>query len=335
MKIIVVIPTFYASTQDDDNNIRYNLALETCRAIANANSNNDSDSGNTDFVLQGLIVDASPDETVRQSMFDAGKGHIKVVKQTYQGKKGAALREGIALAAAAAAAAAGGGGGGGGNPEKEAATLLSSSTTTTATVNQEQEENVSINNNNNNNIIVIAFQEPEKVDMIRYWKTLGKKMVQENADLGVPIRTDDSFRSTYPIEQYHSEQFANHYLNALAKRASTTTTSSTTSSSSSSSSVAEIDWTMGPIAFTTNMACHWIQYHGDLWDMQLVPLVRAQRWYSAKLTTIPVDYQHPVQMKEEESGIPEWSEKRLFQLEYLFQYVGKAFKETSDPSSLG
>ena len=110
MKIIVVIPTFYASTQDDDNNIRYNLALETCRAIANANSNNDSDSGNTDFVLQGLIVDASPDETVRQSMFDAGKGHIKVVKQTYQGKKGAALREGIALAAAAAAAAAGGGG---------------------------------------------------------------------------------------------------------------------------------------------------------------------------------------------------------------------------------
>ena len=244
MKIIVVIPTFYASTQDDDNNIRYNLALETCRAIANANSNNDSDSGNTDFVLQGLIVDASPDETVRQSMFDAGKGHIKVVKQTYQGKKGAALREGIALAAAAAAAAAGGGGGGGGNPEKEAATLLSSSTTTTATVNQEQEENVSINNNNNNNIIVIAFQEPEKVDMIRYWKTLGKKMVQENADLGVPIRTDDSFRSTYPIEQYHSEQFANHYLNALAKRASTTTTSSTTSSSSSSGSVAEIDWTM-------------------------------------------------------------------------------------------
>ena len=45
-----------------------------------------------------------------------------------------------------------------------------------------------------------------------------------------------------------------------------------------------------------------------------------------------MSYEHPPLMKEEEEGVPKWSEKRLEQLNFLFRYVGDALRETEPPS---
>ena len=264
-RIIVVIPTFYTDTND----VRYHLALETCRTIATEG-------------LEGIVVDASPSPQIRQALEDAGtigsKKHVRVVEQISAGRKGTALREGILLA--------------------------------DKSLNDDQEED--------DQYVVsafLAFQEPEKVDMVRHWKHLVSVMEEQQADICVPARTDASFRSTYPIEQYHSEQFANLYLNTLAIK--------------TSSKFPDIDWTMGPIILRASMARHWSAYHGDLWDMQLIPMIRAQRWHGAKVLSEPVEYLHPASMKEEEEGVPLWSEKRLMQLNFLFEHVGKALQESA------
>lgn len=255
MRIIVVIPTFYADKQD----IRYQLALDLCREVCKAN-------------LEAIIVDASPNhESVKEDFLECGGSGITVVPQTFKGKKGAALREGISLAA-----------------------------------KQLQDDDNG----------VIAFQEPEKVDMIQHWSKAADRI--KEGGICVNRRSDASFRATYPIEQYHSENFVNLYLDSLAAAVGFAPSS--------------IDWTMGPIAFHVSLAPRWLEYHGDLWDMQLVPMIRAQRWHKAKIVEYEFDFQHPASMKEQELGSPKWSEKRLFQLNFLFEHVGKALKETSCPT---
>jgi hypothetical protein len=251
MRVIVVIPTFYADTQD----IRFELALDTCREIVRCD-------------LEAIIVDASPSDHVRNEFSKHGTSsggvhHVRVAVQSYEGKKGAALREGIVLAVQVLA----------------------------------DEEGV------------IAFQEPEKVSMVEQWSEIANKL-QVSGDICAPKRTDGSFRQTYPIEQYHSENFANLYLDSLAKQVG----------------FPSIDWTMGPIAFRSSLAKHWQTYKGDLWDMQLVPMIRAQRWYEAKVINHEFDYQHPTKQTEEERGSPKWNEKRLFQLNFLFRKSSQGIK---------
>lgn len=258
MRIVVVIPTFYANTHD----LRYRLALETCAEIAQHG-------------LMAIVVDASPTDHIKEEMKMkgtlAGREHVRVLAQSYKGRKGAALREGIAHA-----------------------------------VQDLGEEGG-----------IIAFQEPEKVNMIKHWESIVRLL--DTADICVPKRSDSSFRATYPIEQFHSETFANLYLDSLGQQVG----------------FPSIDWTMGPIAFKSSLAQHWAAYEGDLWDMQLVPMVRAQRWYGATVVVHEFDFQHPPSMKDDESGDAKWSEKRLYQLNFLFEHVGNALKETSDPTIAG
>lgn len=290
----MVIPTFYTDTKD----IRFQLAVQTLQACLR-------------HKLEAIVVDASPSDEIRTALLEgawsttfAGDDdetnhdhQIRIHQQTYQGKKGAALREGIGLAVQQLAGGAVKG--------------------------------------------IICFQEPEKVDMVREWRTLAKLLYnddddQQVADICVPRRSQQSFQSSYPIEQYHSETFANMYLDALAKQVG----------------FPSVDWTIGPMAFCTNMAKHWTDvtvdsandgkdgspnrgagcYKGDLWDMQLVPLVRAQRWDGARVISHEFDFMLPQEMKAQEEGVPLWSEKRLFQLQHLFDKVGGALKEETDPT---
>jgi hypothetical protein len=154
--------------------------------------------------------------------------------------------------------------------------------------------------------VVIGFQELEKVDMFRHWAPLVNHMVDSSADVTVPRRADSSFQSHYPIEQYHCESFANLYLNSLG----------------ADIGLASIDWTMGPVAFRHTYAHHWIDFDGEMWDAQLVPLVKAHL-AGAKVSSFQVDYFHPKSMKEEEEGVVKWNEKRLMQLNFLKDTVGK------------
>lgn len=160
---------------------------------------------------------------------------------------------------------------------------------------------------------IIGFQELEKVDLFRHWTSVVRHMVESGADVSVPRRKDVSFQSSYPIEQYHSEMFANKYLDSLG----------------TSIGLPSIDWTMGPVAFRTSQALHWINFDGETWDAQLVPLVNAHL-NGAKITSYEVDYFHPEPMKQQEQGVATWNEKRLYQLNVLSQTVGKRMKEASE-----
>ena len=273
-KIIVVVPTYYA----DLNDIRYQLALDCCTEIQRHG-------------LEMIVVDASPqNERIQQEMTQKGlnveeptrKSRVQVVRQTELGRKGAALRQGIALA-----------------------------------LKQAQDRNET-------HETIIAFQEPEKSDMIRFWKPVVQHMLHEHADVIVPTRSNESFLSTYPIEQYHSETFANLHLNTLGQQSNTPLPKHPFPSN--------LDWTMGPVAIRADtMAAHYLSYMGDSYDMQLVPLVRAHRWHKAKIVaSMPIDYQHPAEMKRQEEGVPTWNEKRLLQLNFLFQHVGNAWEEVKE-----
>jgi hypothetical protein len=165
---------------------------------------------------------------------------------------------------------------------------------------------------NDSSTMIIGFQELEKVDMFRHWGPLVQHMMETSADIGVPRRHDDSFRAGYPIEQYHCESFANLYLDSLSRDIG----------------LVSIDWTMGPVAFRKPFAKYWIDFDGDMWDAQLVPLVQAFQ-AGAKVSSLSVDYLHPKSMKEQEEGVAQWNEKRLHQLNFLRMTVGKALVDVS------
>jgi hypothetical protein len=157
--------------------------------------------------------------------------------------------------------------------------------------------------------------------MISFWKDITTHMESTSAEIIVPRRDDSLFRRTYPMEQYHSENFANLYLDSLGKAAG----------------FPSIDWTMGPIIFRTSLASFWLDYmEGDLWDVQIVPMIRAWRHLRSQrgndnnsndVASYQVAFHHPASMKEEEEGLSSWSEKRLFQLNVLFEKVGGELKE--------
>ena len=157
----------------------------------------------------------------------------------------------------------------------------------------------------------IAFQEPEKVDMMRNWKAIVNHMLQSNLDICVPRRKDETFQRTYPIEQYHSENFANLHLNAVANQVG----------------FPNIDWTMGPIILHSKWAQTWQEFDGEMWDAQMIPMIRAHHQNGATVGFYEVDFHHPASMKQQEEGVPEWSEKRLVQLNLLFDIAGKELRK--------
>jgi hypothetical protein len=148
--------------------------------------------------------------------------------------------------------------------------------------------------------------------MFRHWTSLVRHMMESDADVTVPRRRDPSFRSSYPTEQYHSEMFANMYLDSLG----------------AAIGLPSIDWTMGPVAFKASQAPHWLNNDGEIWDAQLVPLVNAHL-NGAKVSSYEIDYHHPESMKQQEQGVAAWNEKRLYQLNVLSNTVGKRMKEAA------
>lgn len=247
----VVVPTFYSDRKDP----RYVLALETCQQA---------------FVkeIRMIVVDASPSQMIRDGLEQAGRGWVTVVQQTSQGKKGAALREGIRMAA----------------------TLLQQET-------------------KDDRPCIIAFQEPEKFEMMYHWADSIRHMVETQSDVCCIRRNDHEFQRTYPIEQYHSEQFANLFLDSLGQTIG----------------MPSLDWTSGPVAFGVSMANQWLECDGEIWDAQLLPIIDCFL-QAAKVTSFEVPYEHPRQMKEQEESNPVFMEKRLHQLNFLNETVGQKLR---------
>ena len=153
------------------------------------------------------------------------------------------------------------------------------------------------------------------MEMVRLQPQVAAHIVDSGADVCVPRREDSLFRSSYPIEQYHSERFANLYLDSLGNEVG----------------LPPLDWTFGPVAFRSSAAHHWLNFTGEVWDAQIVPYVRAFRWHGASVEELQVSYAHPPLMKREEEWVPAWSEKRLHQLNFLFKHVAGALREPRAP----
>ena len=162
---------------------------------------------------------------------------------------------------------------------------------------------------------VICFTEPEKVDLLNHIPNIVQPLFMEDqsADVVVPFRSQGLFRDTYPIEQYHSESFANLHFNSLAKR-----------HAGFQGSDGGLDWLFGPFAFNAHLACHWIEYTGNTWDAQMIPYVRGVLRHGWRIKSVEVHFRHPPEMKVQEQGDPVWTSKRLHQLNVLFELLGKA-----------
>ena len=260
--LIVVAPTFFKDKSD----IRYALALESCRTAA-------------EHAVNVLLIDASPSQDIRDELEEAGRGFVRVVPQASKGKKGAALREGIKLA-----------------------------------VEDFQRDDSNSDNDNSDKSTrrsIIGFQEFEKTDWIRHWKSIAIHASESGSDIVVPRRRDEDFRATYPIEQYHSERFANLFLDSLGTQIG----------------LGSIDWTNGPVALDVSMADQWIACDGEIWDAQLVPIINCFLEREAVVTSFEVAYRHPETMKRQEEGNYAFNEKRLYQLNFLSSTVGKRMRE--------
>jgi hypothetical protein len=162
---------------------------------------------------------------------------------------------------------------------------------------------------------VICFTEPEKVDLINHIHDIAKPILLKKnaADVVVPSRNKELFQSTYPIEQYHSESFANLHFNALARQHE---------GFQKSAMAGGLDWLFGPFAFNAKLANYWLEYEGKSWDAQMVPYVRGVRDHKWKIALVEVNFVHPSEMKKQEEGEPTWTSKRLHQLNILFDLLG-------------
>lgn len=157
---------------------------------------------------------------------------------------------------------------------------------------------------------VICFTEPEKVDLMNHIHTIAKPILDGKADVVVPTRNDALFRETYPIEQYHSESFGNGHFNLLAKKID-------------GFCEQKLDWLFGPFVFKASLASNWFNYTGTSWDAQMIPYVRGVKNNHWRIMPVTVDFKHPRQMKEQEEGDSVWTNKRLHQLNLLFDLLGK------------
>jgi len=136
---------------------------------------------------------------------------------------------------------------------------------------------------------IICYQELEKVSMVALQLNVADALrAAPAAGVCVARRDDALFRSSYPVEQYHSEHFANLYLDALAKAVS----------------FPSIDWTFGPLAFRAALARHWLECSGELWDAQIVPMVVAARWHGWGVIVHPVSFRTSLVMPPASSPFP-------------------------------
>lgn len=180
----------------------------------------------------------------------------------------------------------------------------------------------------------LCWQEPEKIDMVRHWETVldtnnfsaGSESV---VDVAVPWRNQRLFQETYPIEQYHSEMYGNHYLDTVAEKELKLLNLELPGVAFEivDPKLPRIDWHFGPFAFRAEHVKLWTEYKGgDSYDAQLVPIVHAMR-KGLKVCSRVVDFEAPSEMKKEEEGNVNFIEKRLAQLNDLDPRVKMSWME--------
>jgi hypothetical protein len=162
----------------------------------------------------------------------------------------------------------------------------------------------------------LCFQEPEKTTMVPQWhRTLS--LVTPGTGVVVPRRQEPEFEHSYAIEQWHSENFGNRFLNTVvsAQRGQGTVLLPP-----------GLDWFFGPLAFRAKHATHWTEYGGGGYDSQLVPIVLAAQ-AGVVVADVPVRYLADPEMKAQEQGSIAFVKKRFRQLTALVPVVAAALED--------
>ena len=138
--------------------------------------------------------------------------------------------------------------------------------------------------------------------MVRCWAKVAVHAAETESAVVVPAREEAPWKETYPIEQWHSENYANHYMNVAARQLG--------------GWELPLDWHFGPLAFRAQHAHLWLDADGELWDAQCTPVVAAIK-AGLKVTSVEVDFRASLAMKAEEEGDLDFVEKRLMQINFL------------------
>ena len=117
--------------------------------------------------------------------------------------------------------------------------------------------------------------------MVRLWpEVIAELSNASNVDRRAAPRRG-RVQGVLPARAVPQETFANLYLDALAKPAG----------------MPSLDWTMGPLCFRASLASLWTDFEGELWDAQIVPMVRAARWHGAVVASREVAFSGAATMR--------------------------------------
>lgn len=260
--LVVFTCTYYPSTSD----LRYNQFLETLQAAKKYN-------------LCIVVVDGSPDDVHEELMGTYG-GHdgTVVVKQTYQGGKGAALREAADVAAT----------GGHGAFEVGSDALLCW---------QEPEKTDQISHWRK---VLDALTAADDVVVPR---RTTKRFMES-----YPIEQYHSeiFGNLY-LDTVMKEAIRGSDGDAMKIPVANTPTPR---------GMSLIDWHFGPFAFRAKHLKLWSTYEGNSYDAQLIPIVHGIR-RGLRVVSVDVDFVLDKRMREQEESNVDFIEKRLNQLNDL------------------
>lgn len=152
--------------------------------------------------------------------------------------------------------------------------------------------------------VIIAFQEPEKDNMLyHYWDLIKNNEVRDRWICN-PRRLTTTWNS-YPKEQYHSENFMNMYLSKLTGL--------------------DIDWSFGPVVFTGNVCEYFLKDNGKLWDAQIKPIYEAYK-DDIEISEFKVAFMYPEAQKKQEEDNMDFIRKRKYQLEFMIEEMEKIVK---------
>ena len=260
--LVVFTCTYYPSTSD----LRYKQCLETLEAAQK-------------HELCIVVVDGSPDAVHKELRRTyGGKDDIVVVKQTYQGGKGAALREAANVAAE----------GGQGTFEVGSDTLLCW---------QEPEKTDQISHWRK---VLDAMTAADDVVVPRRTTQLFME--------SYPIEQ-------YHSETY-GNLYLDICMKDVINRSEGNTMILPVADAPTPRGVSLIDWHFGPFGFLAKHVKLWSTYKGNSYDAQLIPIVHGIR-RGLRVVSVDVDFVLDERMREQEENNLDFIEKRLNQLNDL------------------
>lgn len=151
---------------------------------------------------------------------------------------------------------------------------------------------------------VVIWSEPEKHSLISNIDRIAGPILDDRADLVVPNRSVEGILS-YPPEQAAAEMVGNLAFEYLTGQS--------------------LDVWFGPFAANRKALQYFLDYqgeYGDLWDSIIVPRVTAIK-AGVRATRVLVDYLHPSEQTEQETGNMDFLLKRIDQLKNLIPALQK------------